>query len=66
LAPSDAAIVSRLSSSYTATQTLSDLQQARKEQQTSRILQLKRERDFDVDGAQAEWKVGSEVVVIYL
>ena len=47
-------------------QTPSDSQQTRKDQETSRTLQLKRQRDFDVDGAEAEWKVGSEVVIIYL
>jgi hypothetical protein len=28
-------------------------------------LQLKRQRDFDVDGAEAEWKIGSGIVEIY-
>jgi hypothetical protein len=66
LAPSDAEIVSRISATITAAQTLSDSQRTRKDQETSRTLQLKRQRDFDVDGAEAEWKVGSEVVIIYL
>lgn len=66
LAPSDAEIVSRISATNTAAQTLSDSQRTRKDQETSRTLQLKRQRDFDVDGAEAEWKVGSEVVIIYL
>ena len=66
LAPSDAEIVSRISTIYIAAQTLSDSQQTRKDQETSRTLQLKRQRDFDVDGAEAEWRVGSEVVIIYL
>ncbi|KAF8964816.1 pre-RNA processing PIH1/Nop17-domain-containing protein [Flammula alnicola] len=38
----------------------------RREDQTMRTLQLKRERDFEVDGAEAEWKVGSGTVVVYL
>lgn len=66
LAPSDAEIVSRISAINTASQTLSDSQETRKDQETSRTLQLKRQRDFDVDDAEAEWKVGSEVVIIYL
>ena len=66
LAPSDAEIVSRISAINMASQTLSDSQETRKDQETSRTLQLKRQRDFDVDDAEAEWKVGSEVVIIYL
>jgi len=70
LAPSDAEIVSRISSSINAAllpqKPLSDFQETRKDQETSRTLQLKRQRDFDVDGAEAEWKVGNEVVVIHL
>jgi len=64
LAPSDAEIVSRISSSIN--QAPSDSQQTLKDQETARTLQLKRQRDFDVDGAQAAWELGSEVVVIYL
>jgi hypothetical protein len=66
LAPSDAEIVSRISAINTAAQTLTDSQRTRKDQETSRTLQLKRQRDFDVDGAEAEWKVGTEVVIISL
>ncbi|KAF8797745.1 hypothetical protein BYT27DRAFT_7204157 [Phlegmacium glaucopus] len=73
LTPSDAEIVSRISSSINAAaqtlpprKPLSDSQETRRDQETSHTLQLKRQRDFDVDGAEAQWKVGSEVVVIYL
>jgi len=38
----------------------------RKEADTTRTLQLKRQRDFVVDGAEAEWEVGGEKVVIYV
>ncbi|KAF8154081.1 pre-RNA processing PIH1/Nop17-domain-containing protein [Crassisporium funariophilum] len=38
----------------------------RKEEETARTLKLKRLRDFDVDGAAAEWMVGSGVVVVHL
>jgi len=38
----------------------------RKEADTTRTLQLKRQRDFLVDGAEAEWEVGGEKVVIYV
>ena len=38
----------------------------RKEADTTRTLQLKRQRDFVVDGAEAEWVVGGEKVVIYV
>jgi len=69
LALSDAEIVSRISSSINAAaQTISQksLLDSRKDQEISRTLQLKRQRDFDVDGTEAEWKVGSEMVVICL
>ena len=69
LTPSDAEIVSRISSSINAAalqKSLSDSQEARRDQETSRTLQLKRERDFDVDGAEAEWVVASEAIVICL
>ncbi|CAA7261955.1 unnamed protein product [Cyclocybe aegerita] len=51
LALSDADILSRLPPSQS---------------NTSRVLELKRERDFDVDGARAEWVVGSGVVNIWV
>ncbi|KAJ3500356.1 hypothetical protein NLJ89_g9834 [Agrocybe chaxingu] len=51
LSLSDADILSRLPSSQS---------------KTSRVLELKRERDFDVDGARAEWVVGSGVVKIWV
>jgi hypothetical protein len=38
----------------------------RKEADTTRTLHLKRQRDFVVDGAEAEWEVGEEKVVIYV
>ncbi|KAF8169812.1 pre-RNA processing PIH1/Nop17-domain-containing protein [Pholiota molesta] len=38
----------------------------RRDEETMRILRLKRERDFDVEAAEAEWKVGTGVVVIQL
>ncbi|KIM41697.1 hypothetical protein M413DRAFT_27292 [Hebeloma cylindrosporum] len=38
----------------------------RKEADTTRTLQLKRQRDFVVDGAEAEWEVGGGKVVIYV
>jgi hypothetical protein len=38
----------------------------RRDEETMRVLRLKRERDFDVEAAEAEWKIGSGVVVIHL
>jgi hypothetical protein len=69
LSLSDAEIVSRISSSINAAapqKPLTDSQETRKDQETSRTLQLKRQCDFDVDAAEAEWKTGTEVVVICL
>jgi hypothetical protein len=31
-----------------------------------RALRLKRQRDFDVEGAEAEWRLGSGEVVVYV
>src|SRR5271168_1940047 len=69
LSLSDAEIVSRISFSINAAapqKPLTDSQETRKDQETSRTLQLKRQCDFDVDAAEAEWKTGTEVVVICL
>ncbi|KAF8171301.1 pre-RNA processing PIH1/Nop17-domain-containing protein [Pholiota molesta] len=38
----------------------------RRDEETMRVLRLKRERDFDVEAAEAEWKIGTGVVVIHL
>ena len=45
---------------------LEEQRENRKEAETTRTLQLKRQRDFEVDRAEAEWVVGGEKVVIYV
>lgn len=40
--------------------------ETRRDEETMRVLRLKRERDFDIEVAEAEWKIGSGVVVIHL
>jgi len=61
---SDAEIASRVSGLFAATK-LSD-QEKRKEVETTRMLQLKRQRDFQVDNTDAEWKIGTDTVSIFL
>jgi hypothetical protein len=62
LSLSDAEIASRVGASYS--QSAAEWK-ARQEEETKAVLQLKRQRDFDVDGAEAEWKIGSGIVEIY-
>jgi len=45
---------------------LEEQRENRKEADTTRTLKLKRQRDFEVDRAEAEWEVGGEKVVIYV
>jgi hypothetical protein len=69
LSLSDAEIASRIGSSYSGS-TLSsasdDEWKARQQEETTAALRLKRQRDLDVDGAEAEWKIGSGIVEIYV
>ena len=66
---SDAEIASRTAASYSGS-TLSDAEadkwKARQQEETTTALQLKRQRDFDVEAAEAEWKIGSGIVEIYV
>lgn len=81
VAPSDAEIISRVSGAYagalaaleTCAQATRDATRLRAEcleaQRTAageRVLRLKRQRDFDVDGAEAEWRVGEGEVVVFV
>ena len=68
LALSDAEIAARVGGVYAQLpKPLSDEERhSRKQEETTRVLQLKRQRDFDVDGAEAEWKIGSDTVTIFL
>jgi hypothetical protein len=69
LSLSDGEIASHVASTYhskaKATLSEEELDQS-KARDTARTLQLKRQRDFDVDNAAAEWKTGSVVVVVFL
>ena len=38
----------------------------RREEEIMRIFRLKRERNFDVEAAEAEWNIGSGVVVLFI
>ncbi|KAF8901052.1 pre-RNA processing PIH1/Nop17-domain-containing protein [Gymnopilus junonius] len=74
LALSDAEIAARVGALYASfspsstakPKSLEEEKDKRKQEETTRLLQLKRQRDFDVDGAEAEWKVGSDTVTVYL
>jgi len=69
LSLSDGEIASHVASTYQskAKPTLSEEElDQNKARDTARTLQLKRQRDFDVDGAGAEWEIGSGVVVVFL
>jgi len=66
LSISDAEIAVRTGASYSASDAEIDEWKTRQQEVTTAVLKLKRERDFDVDGAEAEWKIGSGIVEIYL
>ncbi len=70
LSISDAEIAVRAGASYSSIPSASDAEidkwKTRQQEETTAALKLKRERDFDVDGAEAEWKIDSGIVEIYL
>ncbi|PPQ90274.1 hypothetical protein CVT25_013099 [Psilocybe cyanescens] len=74
---SDAEIVARVAAAYasSSSSSLSSSQKSKgqaqndddkKEEETMRTLKLKRQRDFEVDSADAEWKVGTGTVTIFV
>jgi hypothetical protein len=68
LSLSDAEIESRTGAAYSPTSSDTEVHKwkTRQQEETKAVLQLKRQRDFDVDGAEAEWKIGSGVIEIYV
>ncbi|KAF8200358.1 pre-RNA processing PIH1/Nop17-domain-containing protein [Pholiota molesta] len=82
LAVSDAEIVARVGGAYAADTGAPGQAQAgagaprtreggedrdrRRQAAVERALRLKRQRDFDVEGAEAEWRLGSGEVVVYV
>lgn len=43
-----------------------ELLEDRRQTSGERALRLKRQRDFDVEGAEAEWELGESRVVVYV
>lgn len=64
MALADADMEQYWAGSVASTGLSSDLEDNLVSSNIRKALNLKRERDFDVDGAEAEWNVGSGVVVI--
>ncbi|KAF9483317.1 hypothetical protein BDN70DRAFT_990493 [Pholiota conissans] len=62
LEQSDAEIQSQVNMDFGSGQA----NEKRREEEIMRILRLKRERNFDVEVAEAEWKIGSRVVVLFI
>ncbi|PPR02838.1 hypothetical protein CVT24_002235 [Panaeolus cyanescens] len=69
LALSDAEITARIATTYKSALSkdpTSATLQDQKSEETSSTLQLKRQRDFDVDAADAEWKIGSGILRLWV